>query len=141
MRVMVMVKATSDSENGAAPDEKLLSEMMAYNEELAKAGIMQAGEGLHPSSKGVRVRFSGDQRTVVPGPFGATNELVAGFWLWKVSSIDEAIEWVKRCPNPMRTDSEIEIRPLFESEDFGDALTPELREKEERLRAQTAGNA
>ena len=139
MRVMVIVKATNDSENGVMPDEKLLTEMGRYNEELVNAGIMQAGEGLHPSSRGARVRFSGSDRTVVRGPFPETDQLVAGFWLWNVKSLDEAIEWVKRCPNPMLTDSEIEIRPVFEAEDFGDAMTPELREQEERLRSKTSG--
>jgi hypothetical protein len=140
MRVMVMVKATADSEAAAMPDEKMLTEMGKFNEELVNAGIMQAGEGLHPSSKGVRVRFSGADRSVVKGPFAATSELVAGFWLWKVKSMDEAIEWVKRCPNPMPGDSEIEIRPLFEMEDFGEEFTPELREQEARLRARTDGS-
>ncbi|MDQ3282367.1 MAG: YciI family protein [Acidobacteriota bacterium] len=136
MRVMVIVKATKSSEAGELPTEARLSEMGRYNEELVNAGIMQAGDGLHPSSKGVRVRFSGDDRTILPGPFENTNELIAGFWLWKVKSMDEAIEWVKRCPNPMPTESEIEIRPLFEMEDFGAELTPELREHEARMRAQ-----
>jgi hypothetical protein len=136
MRVMVMVKATKESEAGEMPSEQLLSEMGAYNEELVKAGIMLAGEGLHPSSKGARIRFSGRNRSVVDGPFAETKELVAGFWLWKVKSMAEAIEWVKRCPNPMVSDSEIEIRPVFEAEDFGEAYTPELREQEERLRAE-----
>jgi hypothetical protein len=136
MRVMVIVKATKDSEEGVMPSEQLLTEMGAFNEELVKAGIMQAGEGVHPSSKGARVKFNGDQRTVVRGPFGNTNELLAGFWLWQVKSLDEAIEWVKRCPNPMPGESEIEIRPIFEAEDFGAEYTPELREQEERLRAQ-----
>lgn len=140
MRVMVIVKATSDSENGIMPDEKLLTEMGKYNEELVNAGILLAGEGLHPSSSGARVRFSGTERTVVRGPFPETDQLIAGFWLWKVTSMDEAIEWVKRCPNPMRTDSEIEIRRVFEAEDFGEAFTPELREQEERLRARAAGS-
>jgi hypothetical protein len=135
MRFMVMVKATKDSEEGKMPDEKLLAAMGKFNEELVKAGIMLAGEGLHPSSKGARVRFSGAKRTVIDGPFAETKELVAGFWLWQVKSKEEAIEWVKRCPNPMPGDSEIEIRQIFEAEDFGDALTPELREQEERLRA------
>lgn len=134
MRVMVMVKATRSSEAGEMPSERLLTEMGNYNEELSKAGILVAGEGLHPSSKGVRVRFSGKDRTVTDGPFPETKELVAGFWLWKVSSMDEAIEWVKRCPNPMMEDSDIEIRPLFEMEDFGEEFTPELREQEEKLR-------
>lgn len=136
MRVMVMVKATKSSEAGVMPDEKLFAAMGAYNEELVKAGIMLAGEGLHPSSRGVRVRFSGDQRSVVDGPFAETKELVAGFWLWKVNSMEEAIEWIKKCPNPMPEDSEIEIRPVFEAEDFGDEFTPELRAQEDRLRAQ-----
>jgi hypothetical protein len=135
-----MVKATKDSESGVLPDEKLLTEMGKYNEELVKAGIMLAGEGLHPSSKGARVQFSGTKRTVVDGPFTETKELVAGFWLWQVKSKEEAIEWVKRCPNPMPGDSEIEIRQVFEPDDFGPALTPELREQEARLRAQSAAN-
>ncbi|HEV7669986.1 MAG TPA: YciI family protein [Thermoanaerobaculia bacterium] len=135
MRVIVMVKATQDSEAGIMPSEQLLTEMGAYNEELVKAGIMLAGEGLHPSSKGARVRFSGDQRTVIDGPFAETKELVAGFWLWQVRSMDEAIEWLKRCPNPMPGESEIEIRPVFEAEDFGAEFTPELREQEDRIRA------
>ena len=134
MRVMVMVKATRDSEAGVMPSEQLLADMGRFNEELVKAGVMLAGEGLHPSSKGVRVRFSGDRRSVVDGPFAETKELVAGFWLWQVHSMDEAIEWVRRCPNPMPGDSEIEIRPVFEAEDFGEALTPELRAQEQRLR-------
>lgn len=136
MRFMVIVKATKDSEAGTLPDEKLLTEMGKYNEELAKAGILLAGEGLHPSSKGARVRFSGDKRTVIDGPFSETKELIAGFWLWEVKSREEAIEWVKRCPNPMPGESEIEIRQVFEADDFGDVLTPELREAEERLRMQ-----
>jgi hypothetical protein len=135
MRFMIMVKATKDSEAGQMPDQKLLAEMGKFNEELVKAGVMQAGEGLHPSSKGARVRFSGQKRTVIDGPFAETKELVAGFWLWQVKSKEEAIEWVKRCPNPMPGDSEIEIRQIFEPEDFGAALTPDLREQEERLRA------
>jgi hypothetical protein len=135
MRFMIIVKATKDSEAGQMPDQKLLAEMGKFNEELVKAGVMQAGEGLHPSSKGARVRFSGQKRTVIDGPFAETKELVAGFWLWQVKSKEEAIEWVKRCPNPMPGDSEIEIRQIFEPEDFGAALTPELREREERLRA------
>jgi hypothetical protein len=135
MRVIVLVKATKDSEAGVMPSEQLLTEMGAYNEELVKAGIMLAGEGLHPSSKGARVRFSGDQRTVIDGPFAETKELVAGFWIWQVRSMDEAIEWLKRCPNPMPGESEIEIRPVFEMEDFGAEFTPELREQEERIRA------
>ena len=135
MRFMVIVKATKDSEAGVMPDEKLLAAMGQYNEELVKAGIMLAGEGLHPSSKGVRVRFSGDKRTVIDGPFSETKELIAGFWLWQVKSKEEAIEWIKRCPNPMPGDSEIELRQVFEAEDFGEEFTPELREQEERLRA------
>ena len=133
MRFMVMVKATQDSEAGKMPSQELLQAMGKYNEELAKAGILLAGEGLQPSSKGARVRFSGATRTVVDGPFTETKELVAGFWLWKVKSKEEAIEWVKRCPNPMPTDSEIEIRQIFEMEDFGDAMTPEMRAQEERV--------
>jgi hypothetical protein len=135
MRFMVMVKATKDSEAGVMPDEKMLAEMGKFNEELVKAGVMLAGEGLQPSSKGARVRFSGTKRTVIDGPFAETKELVAGFWIWKVKSKEEAIEWVKRCPNPMPTDSEIEIRQIFEAEDFGAEFTPELREQEKRLRA------
>ena len=135
MRVMVIVKASPESEAGEMPSTELLEAMGKYNEELAKAGIMLAGEGLHPSSKGARVRFSGSDRSVVDGPFAETKELIAGFWLWEVRSMDEAIEWVKRCPNPMESDSEIEIRRVFETEDFGDELTPELREAEDRLRA------
>ena len=137
MRFMILVKATKDSEAGIMPSQEMFAEMGKYNEELVKAGIMQAGEGLHPSSTGARVRFSGKDRTVVDGPFAETKELVAGFWLWKCASLEEAIEWVKRCPNPMPGDSEIEIRRIYEAEDFGDALTPELREQEERLREQT----
>jgi len=137
MRVMVFVKATRESEAGEMPSEKLLSEMMQYNEQLVKAGIMLAGEGLKPSSKGARVRFRGTERTVMDGPFAETKELVAGYWIWQVKSLEEAIEWVKRCPNPMPSESEIEIRPIFEFSDFGEALTPELRAKEERLREET----
>ena len=137
MRFIVMVKATKDSEAGVMPSTQLLEDMGKFNEELVKAGIMLAGEGLHPSSKGARVRFDGDTRTVIDGPFAETKELVAGFWIWQVKSRDEAIEWLKRCPNPHPGVSEIEIRPLFEAADFGPALTPELREAEERLRAQT----
>jgi hypothetical protein len=140
MRFMVMVKATNESEAGVMPSEELLTEMGKYNEELVKAGVMLAGEGLHPSSKGARVRFSGKDRTVIDGPFAETKELVAGFWLIQVKSKEEAIEWVKRCPNPMNEESEIEIRQVFEAEDFGDELTPELREQEERLRAQVEAN-
>src|SRR5437762_12777780 len=130
---MIFVKADKNTEAGVMPSEKLLADMGKYNEELAKAGILLAGEGLHPSSKGARVRFSGAKRTVVDGPFTETKELVAGFWLWKVQSRQEAIEWVKRCPNPMPGDSEIEIRQVFEAEDFGDAMTPEMRAQEERV--------
>jgi hypothetical protein len=133
---MVMVKASSESEAGVMPSEQLLRDMGNFNEELVKAGIMLAGEGLQPSSKGVRVHFSGPQRTVTDGPFAETKELVAGFWLWQVKSMEEAIEWVKRCPNPMMEDSDIEIRPLFEADDFGEEYTPELREQEDRLRAE-----
>jgi hypothetical protein len=138
MKVMVMVKASKGSEAGEMPSKQLLTDMGKFNEELVKAGIMLAGEGLTPSSKGARVKFSGAKRTVVDGPFAETKELVAGFWLWQVRSMAEAIEWVKRCPNPMMEDSEVEIRPLFEAADFGDALTPELRESEQRLRQQIA---
>ena len=138
MRFMVMVKATKDSEAGIMPTEELLSAMGKYNEELAKAGIMLAGEGLQPSSKGARVRFSGKNRTVIDGPFAETKELVAGFWLWQCKSMDEAIEWVKRCPNPMPGESEIEIRQVFENEDFGAEFTPELQAQEDRIRAQVA---
>ena len=136
MKVMVLVKATKESEAGVPPDEKLISEMMAFNEQLVKAGVMLAGDGLHPSSKGARVRFSGTRRTVIDGPFTETKELIAGFWLWQVRSLDEAIEWVKRVPNPDHQEYEIEIRPVFEAEDFGAEFTPEAREQEERLRAQ-----
>lgn len=136
MRFMVLVKADKNTEAGALPDEKLLTDMGKFNEELAKAGVLLAGEGLHPSSKGARVRFSGAQRTVIDGPFAETKELVAGFWLWKVNSKEEAIEWVKRCPNPTGAEAEIEIRQVFEADDFGPAFTPELREQEARLRAQ-----
>ena len=133
MRVMVIVKATKDSEDGILPSQELLTAMGKYNEELVKAGVMLAGEGLQPSSKGVRVRFDGAKRTVVDGPFAETKELIAGYWLWQCKSLDEAIEWVKRCPNPMLGPSEIEIRQVFESEDFGAEFTPELREQERRL--------
>jgi hypothetical protein len=136
MRFMVIVKATKDSEAGVMPSEELLTQMGNFNEELVKAGVMLAGDGLHPSSKGARVRFSGNKRTVIDGPFAETKELIAGFWIWQVKSKEEAIEWVKRCPNPTGEESEIEIRQLFETEDFGAVLTPELREQEERLRAQ-----
>lgn len=134
MRVMVMVKATADSEAGVMPSTEMMAEMGRFNEELVKAGVLLAADGLKPSSKGVRVRFSGKSRSVIDGPFAETKELVAGFWLWQVSSMDEAIDWVRRCPNPMLTDSEIEIRPFFEAEDFGASFTPELREQEEKLR-------
>jgi hypothetical protein len=136
MRFMVLVKATKSSEAGVLPTEELFAKMGKYNEELVKAGVLLAGEGLQPSSKGARVRFAGEKRTVIDGPFAETKELVAGFWLWKCASLQEAIEWVKRCPNPMREESEIEIRQVFEAEDFGAALTPELRAQEERLRAE-----
>jgi hypothetical protein len=136
MRVMVIIKANKDSEAGTMPDEKLLTEMGKFNEELVKAGIMLDGEGLHPSSKGKRVHFSGANRKVIDGPFAETKELIAGFWIWKVRSMEEAIEWVKRCPNPTGAEGDIEIREIFESEAFGDEFTPELREQEERLRAQ-----
>ena len=135
MRVMVFVKATEDSEAGMMPSEQMFAEMGKFNEELINAGIMQAGEGLHPSSRGKRIRFSGSKRTVIDGPFPETKELVAGFWIWKVKSMEEAVEWVKRCPNPMNTDSDIEIRPIFEAEDLGEEFTPALRQQEERLRA------
>jgi hypothetical protein len=135
---MVIVKATKSSEAGEMPSEQLLRDMGNFNEELVKAGIMLAGEGLHPTSKGYRVRFSGKDRTLINGPFAETNELIAGFWIWKVDSMQQAIDWVKRCPNPHMEDSEIEIRQIFEAEDFGDAFTPELREQEDRLRAETA---
>jgi hypothetical protein len=137
MRFMVLVKANKDSEAGVLPSEELLAEMGKFNEELAKAGVLLAGEGLHPSSKGARVKFSGDKRTVIDGPFPESKDLIAGFWLLQVKSKEDAIEWVKRCPNPMPgSEAEIEIRQLFEAEDFGAEFTPELREQEERLRAQ-----
>jgi hypothetical protein len=136
MRFMVLVKATRDSEAGVLPDQKLFTEMGKFNEELVKAGVLLAAEGLHPSSKGARVRFSGGKRTVIDGPFTETKELIAGFWLWQVKSKEEAIEWVRRCPNPTGAEGEIEIRQVFEPEDFGAELTPELRGQEERLRAQ-----
>jgi hypothetical protein len=141
MRVMVLVKANKDTEAGVLPSERLLAEMGRYNEELVKAGVMLAGEGLHPSSRGKRVRFSGEKRTVIDGPFAETKELIAGFWLWQVKSMDEAVEWAKRCPNPTGAESELELRPVFEAEDFGAEFTPELREREERLRAQLADQA
>jgi hypothetical protein len=134
MRVMVIVKASKESEAGVMPDEKLLTEMGKYNEELVKAGIMTAGEGLHPSSRGKRVRFSGPKRTVLDGPFAETKELIAGYWLWQVKSMDEAVDWLKRCPNPHNEESEVEIRQIFENEDFGAEFTPELREQDQRLR-------
>jgi hypothetical protein len=137
MRFMVIVKATEDSEAGVMPSEELLTAMMKYNEELVKAGIMLAGDGLQPSSKGVRVQFDGSKRAVVDGPFAETKELIAGYWIWQVRSLDEAIEWVKRCPNPMPGPSEIEIRPLYEMVDFGDIVTPEVLEQEARLRTET----
>jgi hypothetical protein len=136
MRVMVVVKANEETEAGAPPSTELLTEMGKYNEELVKAGIMLDGEGLHPSSKGVRIHFSGDQRNVVDGPFTETKELIAGYWVWQVRDMDEAIEWAKRCPNPTGGESVLEIRRVFEAEDFGDSFTPELREQEERLREQ-----
>ncbi|MBL8142107.1 MAG: YciI family protein [Acidobacteria bacterium] len=138
MRCVVFVKATQESEAGTMPSEQLMAQMGAFNEELVKAGVMQAGEGLHPSARGKRVAFNGPDRTVIDGPFAETKELVAGFWIWTVASMDEAVAWVKRCPNPMNGPSEIEIRPVFEAEDFGAALTPELRAQEERLRAEIA---
>src|SRR3974390_3445883 len=134
MRFMVIVKATKESEAGGLPDPQLLSDMSKFNEELVRAGVMLAGEGLHPSSKGARVRFSGTNRTVIDGPFAETKELVAGFWVWRVKSLQEAIDWVKRCPNPMNEDADIEIRPCFEAEDFGETFTPELREQEAAIR-------
>ena len=137
MRVMVIIKATKNSEAGIMPGEKLLADMGTYNEELVKAGIMLAGDGLHPSSKGKRVLLSGGKRTVIDGPFAETKELIAGFWIWQVKSMDEALEWVRRCPDPMPgEDAEIEIRPVFEAEDFGEEFTPELRAQEDRLRAE-----
>ena len=139
MRVMVIVKATTDSEAGVMPSTELLAAMGKYNEELADAGIMLAGEGLKPSSQGKRVAFDGESRSVIDGPFAATGELVAGFWLWQVKDMAQAVEWVKRCPNPMPGPSEIEIRPLYEAADFGEALTPELAEQEQRLRGRTEG--
>lgn len=142
MRVMVIIKANEDSEAGVMPSERLLAEMGKFNEELVKAGVMLAGEGLHPSSKGKRVKFSGGKTTVIDGPFTETKELIAGFWLWQVKSMDEAVEWVKRIPNPDgEEEGVIEIRPVFEAEDFGEEFTPELREQEARLRAQIEGNA
>jgi hypothetical protein len=139
MRVIVMVKATKDSEAGIMPGEKLLIEMGKFNEELVKAGVMLAGEGLHPSKKGKRIRFDGPTRTVIDGPFAETKELVAGYWLWQVRSMDEAVAWLKKCPNPMPGPSEIEIRPIFEAADFGEAFTPEVKEQTDRLRAGIEG--
>lgn len=138
MRFMILVKADHNTEAGVMPSEDMFAEMGRFNEELVKAGVMQAGEGLHPSAKGARVRFSGKERHVIDGPFPETKELVAGFWIWKCASLQEAIDWVKRCPNPTLSESEIEIRQIYEAEDFGDALTPELRAQEERLRAEVA---
>jgi len=134
MRFMIIVKASKDSEAGVKPDEQLLKDMMKYNEELVKAGVMLAGEGLHPTSKGKRVKFSGAKRTITDGPFAETKEVIAGFWIWKVKSMDEAVEWINRCPNPTGEEAEIELRQVFEAEDFGAEFTPELREQEERLR-------
>ena len=136
MKVMVIVKADPNTEEGALPDTEMLTAMGNYNDELVKAGIMLAGEGLHPSSKGKKVLFSGDKRSVVDGPFSEAKELIAGFWIWQVRSMDEAVEWAKRCPNPTGVESELELRPVFAAEDFGEAYTPELREQEERQRAQ-----
>ena len=140
MRCMVIVKANKDSEAGVMPKQKLLTEMGKFNEELVKAGVLLAGDGLQPSSKGKRVRFSGEKRTVIDGPFTETKELIAGFWLWQVRSMEEAVEWVKRCPNPHEGESEIEIRQVFEADDFGAELTPELRKREQRMREQLAAN-
>ena len=138
MRVMVCVKATKESEAGQMPTEQMFRDMLAYNEQLVKAGIMLAGDGLQPTSKAKRVHFKGDKRTVVDGPFTETKEIIAGYWIWQVRSMDEAVEWVKRCPNPMESESDIDIRPFFEADDFGAELTPELRAKEERLRSEAA---
>jgi hypothetical protein len=138
---MVLIKADKNSEAGVMPSEQLLADMGKYNEQLVQAGVMLAGEGLHPSSRGVRVKFSGEKRSVIDGPFTEAKELIAGFWLWKVRSLDEAVEWVKRMPNPLESEAEIEIRPVFEAEDFGAEFTPELREQEERLRAQIEAKA
>ena len=140
MRFMVIIRATAQSEAGEMPGEDLLTEMGRFNEALVEAGVILAGEGLQPSAKGARVRFSGSQRTVVDGPFAETKELIAGFWLWRCASLDEAVAWAKRCPNPMEGESEIEIRPVFEVEDFGDAMSPELREQEARLRDRVASS-
>jgi len=136
MRCMILLKSDKNTEAGVMPDEKLLAAMGNFNEELVKAGLMLAGEGLKPSSQGARVRFAGAKRTVIDGPFAEAKELIAGFWIWQVKSLDEAIEWVKRCPNPLEGEAEIEIRPIFEAEDFGEEFTPELRAQEERLRAE-----
>ena len=136
MRVMVLLKGNKDTEAGVMPSQKLLADMGKYNEELVKAGVMLAGEGLQPTAKGKRVRFSGAKKTVIDGPFAESKELIAGFWMWKVKSMDEAVEWIKRCPNPTGDEAEIELRQVFETEDFGAEFTPELREQEERLRAQ-----
>jgi len=141
MRFMVLIKADHNSEAGVMPDQQLLADMGRYNEELVKAGVILAGEGLHPSSKGARVRFSGQERVVIDGPFAESKELIAGFWLWQCASLQEAIDWVKRCPNPMSGETEVEIRQVFEAEDFGEAFTPELRAQEDSLRAQIAGQA
>jgi hypothetical protein len=142
MRVLIIIKATKGSEAGVLPDENLLTEMGRFNEDLVKAGVMLAGEGLHPSSKGARVRFSDGKRTVIDGPFSESKELVAGFWLWQVKSMDEAIEWVKRCPDPMPgSDAEIEIRQVFEADELGAGFTPELRDREDRLRAEIASRS
>jgi hypothetical protein len=141
VRVMVLVKATEESEAGEMPSQELLEQMTVFNEELVKAGVMLAGEGLHPSSKGARVAFSGSERKVIDGPFAETKELLAGYWVWQVKSMDEAIEWAKRIPNPTGEESVVEIRPVFDADDFGDAMTPELREREEQMRAQTEGAA
>ena len=141
MRVMVLIKATERSEAGEMPSQELLEQMTAFNEELVKAGVMLAGDGLHPSSKGARVQFAGSERKVIDGPFTETKELLAGYWLWQVRSMDEAIEWVKRIPNPEGEHGVVEIRPVFEADDFGEELTPELRERERRLRAQTEAGA
>jgi len=138
MRVMVLVKASKASEAGEMPSEQLLRDMGNFNEELVKAGIMLAGEGLHPSSQGARIRFSGKDRTLINGPFAETKELVAGYWLWQVKDMNEAIDWLKRCPNPHHEECEVEIRPVFEADDFGEAFTPELRDQEERLRSEVA---
>jgi hypothetical protein len=136
MRLMVLVKANEDTEAGMPPDTEMLTEMGKYNEELVKAGIMLDGNGLHPSSEGARIQFSGDERTVVDGPFAETKELLAGYWVWEVRDMDEAIEWAKRCPNPTGEESVLELRPVYELDDFGDAVTPEVRERDERLRSQ-----